>query len=208
PKIAYDFSKPVPAVAEAADSFFKTVLFVGDSRLFGLSIPGAELLASGRVSVSTALNFKYEFGEGTATLAERLDARQFSAIYINMGLNELGWEYPDLFIKAYAELIDVIRETQPDAEIYIDAVFPVSSEVTAKTSYLDNKKITLYNSLLLKLASEKGCRYLDLTEVFADADGNLLEGSTTNGINPTKDYFNKWHAYLKTHTVSKEYYGN
>ncbi|MDO4566672.1 MAG: SGNH/GDSL hydrolase family protein, partial [Oscillospiraceae bacterium] len=210
PVIPYDYSSPVPAIPAVQDSYFADALLLGDSRFtgFGAYMSAGEVLSSSYLTVSNALERECSFGEETATLASRLAARQFGSVYINCGLNELGWEYSSAFIEAYGELVSAVRAAQPEADIYLGGLWHLSAETAAATSYHSDARIDEYNALILSLASSEGCYFLDFGEIFEDASGAQLEDVTTNGINPTEGQFNTMYEYLKTHTVSKEYYGN
>lgn len=210
PYIPYDYSAPAPAITAVSDSYFADALFVGDLRFAELAedMTSAELLLSGGVTAANALEREFTFGEGTATLAARLAARQYGSIYLAFGPNELGWGYPSEFINAFTELITAVRASQPEADIYICGLWPFSDENAAAVEYHSAARVKEYNSLLLTLARDTRNPFLDLAEVFSDADGGQTEGSTTDGFIPTEEYSDKLYQYLKTHTVSKEYYGN
>ncbi len=210
PYIKYDYSAPAPAIAAVSDSYFADTLLVGDLRFAELAedMTSAELLLSGGVTASNALERSFTFGEGEATLASRLAARQYGSIYLAFGPNELGWGYPSEFINAFTELISAVRAAQPAADIYICGLWPFSDENAAAVEYHSAERVKEYNSLLLSLARDTGCPFLTLAEVFSDTDGSQIEGSTTDGFIPTEEYSDKLYQYLKTHTVSKEYYGN
>ena len=212
PRRSYDYSKPVPEIAAVDDSYFIDSLVIGDSRSQGFSLYGvmgnAEILASGSVNITGVLERSFEYADGTATLAQRLEAKPFSSIYISLGLNELGWEYPDMFIDAYASLIDAIRAKQPLADIYIESIIPLSAEKSASADYFSKERVGQYNTKLLALAQQKQVYYLSVEDVFIDGSGYMKSEATSDGINPARDYFNIWYDYIKTHTVSKEYYGN
>ncbi len=212
PRRSYDYSKAVPEIPAVAESYFADSLMLGDSRCQGFTLYGVmnstEILASGSVSVSSAMTKEFSFGDGSATLASRLDAKPFGSIYLSLGLNELGWQYPEVFIDEYSALIDAIRAKQPLADIYIESIIPLSAEKSASADYFSKERVAQYNALLLDMAQKKSAYYLNVQEVFIDGSGYMKAEATSDGINPARDYFDIWYDYLKTHTVSKEYYGN
>lgn len=209
----YDYAAPVPENAEVADAYFTDALLVGDSRTggmtyYGVGVTNADILASVNANISSALTYAYAFGDGTKTLEARLGEKTYSAIYLNFGLNELGWQYPDAFISAYGELIDTIKQKQPLTMIYIESILPVSANQSNSSEFFTNARIESYNALLLSLAAQKKVYFVDVASAYKDESGCLPSAYTTDGINLNKDYFDIWQKYLKTHTVSKELYTN
>lgn len=66
---------------------------------------------------------------------DALKATDFSKVYIMLGINETGWAYSSTFAQKYGEIIDAIREIDPDASIYVQAIMPVSQKVSSTHSY-------------------------------------------------------------------------
>ena len=60
------------------------------------------------------------------TAAEALRQADYGKVYIMLGMNELGWVYESVFADEYGKIIDVIRESHPGAEIYVQSIIPVS----------------------------------------------------------------------------------
>lgn len=205
----YDYSKPVPAVSAAPDSYFGNCLFVGDARLAGFSLYGvmqdADILASGSASVDKA--FSMDFGGGV-TLDAKLTGTQYTAVYLSLGLNELGWNYADTFIEYYGALVDAVRAKQPSARIYVQLITPVSSAKDGNPSYINNTRIESYNALIRQMAEEKEIYYLDLSVALCSEDGYLLSSLNTDGMSFNRDGVEAWYEYLKTHYVQKENYSN
>lgn len=208
----YDYAKPVPQSAEAADSYFDNALFVGDARLQAFELysilPGADILAGSAVNVSNAMTYEFGFKGGVTTLGGLLASRSYSSVYITMGLNELGWESTDAFIQSYAVLIGEIQRLQKDAVIYLHLIVPVSSSPKGIPSYITNERIETYNALIRGKAAETKVYYLDLSEVLCDENGTLSSGYTSNGIHFNQNGVTAWYEYLKTHIVEKELYRN
>ncbi|MEG0913252.1 MAG: GDSL-type esterase/lipase family protein [Oscillospiraceae bacterium] len=206
----YDYASPVPESEAVPDTYFTDALFLGDSRTLGLSmydaIAGSRTLASGNVSVDTAMSFK--FGDKKVTLPDVLAEKPFSSVYMAYGLNELGWPYMDAFISAYSGLIDQIKAVQPLTTIYVEAILPVSANKNAASEYFNNKNIDAHNEALLKMCAKKKVYFVDLNAAYKDESGVLPAGSTSDGINLNTDCFDIWCSYLKTHTVKKEFYTN
>lgn len=135
------------------------------------------------------------------TVMDALASTSFSKVYIMLGINETGWVYDDIFIEKYGEIIDGIREINPDAVIYVQSILPVSNEVSNTHSYIKNEKISTYNQLLQEMAEEKDVYYLNVAEAVAASDGSLPEDAATDGIHLKKEPCQTWLNYLREHTV-------
>ena len=204
----YDFSAPVPESSSVEDSYFDDAVFIGDSRTEGL------ILNTG-LSNTTAYAYKglmvdtvftkpvINQGGQKRTVMDALKSTQFSKVYIMLGINETGWVCSQTFQSKYGDIIDSIREINPNAIIYVQGIMPVSNKVSSTHSYITNTKITEYNLLLRELAEDKQVCYVDTENALASADGSLPADAATDGIHLVKDYCEKWLDYLKTHTASQ-----
>lgn len=114
------------------------------------------------------------------------------------GLNELGWDYPSVFKEDYGKVIDAVRQRQPNAKIYIQSLLPVSAAASQKnTNNVNNPRIREYNALLKELAQEKKVVYLDVASALQDAQGNLPDEASADGIHPNIAYCHRWVDYIR-----------
>lgn len=202
------FVSTVAQSAAVSDSYFDDALFIGDSRtedfMLYSGLPNATSYAKASLSVSTAFTKDVITAPsgGKKTVVEALNFKQFKKVYIMFGINELGWNYPNLFIEKYAELIDAVKKAQPNAIIYIQAIIPVSAERSAKDVIYNNTRIAQYNNLIYEMAQEKQVYFIDPGSAMVDETGALPADASSDGIHPSKAYCEIWVEYLKTHTVS------
>lgn len=101
---------------------------------------------------------------------ELLEQNTYAKVYVMFGVNELGYGDDQAFYDTYGQFLDQIRQLQPDAVLYLQAIIPVNEEVAKKydgRAYVTNAKITEYNTLLRQLAEEKQVVYLDLASALA-----------------------------------------
>ena len=192
------------------DSYFEDACFIGDSRTQGLLLfagPGnATDFTSKGLNISQVFNSQtVELGKQKYTVNDALGMRQFGKVYIMLGVNELGWTYPQVFVDQYGDLIDRIKETSPDADIFVQSILPVSAARSAKGDYVNNDRIAEYNAMLKDLCREKGAAYLNVQEAVEDENGCLPADATTDGVHLNKTYCLKWLDYLKTHTDAASY---
>jgi len=211
PPVYYDYSVPVPLSTSVEDSYFSDVLMIGDARVAGFPLfgylPKADCLASEGISVDKIKDYNFDVNGISRTLREQLASKPYKAIYIQVGLNELGWENNAAFYKSYSELVEIIKNAAPGASIYLQGIIPITSGKSGSPSYLTNEKIAESNSLIKQIAEEKKVYYLDVTEGMSNGTGVLLSGyAASNGLSLTREGYNKWIEYLKTHVVDKEKY--
>ena len=206
---AYDFSQPVPESETVDNSYFADAVFLGDSRTEGLIINTGLVepttyaykgLMVDTVFTEPVVNYN---GSKIAVM-DALKNTSFSKVYIMFGINETGWLYDSYFVDKYEEIIDEIREINPDAIIYIQEILPVSAEVSDTHSYISNERIEELNLLLKDIADRKQVYYVDTVTAVSDSYGNLPDEAATDGIHLTRDYCEKWLEYLKSHTVQPD----
>ena len=86
---------------------------------------------------------------------------------------------------------------------------PIEPEKAQKTNpawWLNNDRVANYNTILQQVCAEEGAVYLNVQEALVDENGVLPKEGTTDGIHFTKSWYQKWYAYLKTHTVDPDAY--
>jgi lysophospholipase L1-like esterase len=105
------------------------------------------------------------------------------------------------FSRLYGELIDKIHSDFPESILYVQSIFPVTGWYAEKDNGIDNEKVVAYNKLLLDLANEKGCYYLDVHSALVNENGVLPDDMSPDGIHLNAPHYQKWFHYLKTHTV-------
>ena len=141
-----------------------------------------------------------EFVDAYAADIDRIHDRKLDAL---ADIAEEAHGQSLLVFYSYRHDIDRIREIQPDCDIYLMTLFPVTAEQEAKGSYVNNRAIADLNSCIRYLAAEKGVYLLEVDSVLTDADGNLPEESSFDGIHLTPEACKLWRQYLDTHTVQK-----
>ena len=207
-KTGYDYSKPVPESAAVDDSFFDGAVFIGNSRTEGFMLyagpSNAQYLTSIGLMVNTAFTKNNIAVNGKKIpVMDALATMTFSRVYIMLGLNELGWVYPSVYQEYYGRIIDRIREINPEADIYIQSILPVSEEKSASSEWENNARINEYNQLLMELAQQKQVYYVNVAEAVADDSGALPADSAYDGIHLKPNPCKLWLEYLKTHTVKE-----
>jgi len=199
-------SAVVPLCAEADASYFADAAFVGDSLTQGLQlydILDTNVIANKGINLQTIYNAdKIRVAEGYTSVFAELERIQPNKIYIQLGMNDIAWRSEGDFIRLYGELIDNLKNAHPSATLYIQSIFPVTGWYSQEDNGINNNKVNAYNALLMDLVAEKGCHYLDVHSALIDANGELPNESSPDGIHLNAPYYKTWFNYLKTHVVS------
>jgi hypothetical protein len=189
---------------EVDDEWFSDAAFIGDSLTHGLSLYGGlktpDYYYSTGVSLYSVNTAEFETPSGPDTkLCDALTKNRYGKIYILLGINQLG-SNTDRYYADYAALIDTIRAYQPEAEIYLQSILPVSRVKDAGSTVFTKDRVLLFNEVIKKLAIEKNTKYVNIHERFADENGFLPAEKTWDGVHLNSVCYEDWVGYLKTHT--------
>lgn len=183
--------------------FNEKVAFIGDSRTQGL------LMYTGLndvidysyigLMVDTAISKEFVKGKNgeKITILEDMQKRDLDTVYIMLGVNELGWSYSEVFVSKYKELIQKIKSVQPDCEIILQSIIPITKSRSDSDNIFNNKNINKYNKLIQQIAIDENVTFLNVGATLADKNGNLPEEASSDGIHVDVDYCEKWLDYLK-----------
>lgn len=193
----YNYNNEVPLSSAVDISYFSDAIFIGDGLTGGFAIN----------SGCNAAGFFHKNGALCATIltAETLtalDGLSFNKVYIMIGVNEVMGT-SSTFKSNYSTLIDTIRAKNPNATIYIQSILPVVGEF--KNEYgtvVTNDQIQVQNNVLRKLAAEKHCFYVNVRDVFVNADKTFKTELYSSDIYLKPEANAVWLNYLCTHTVA------
>lgn len=206
-------SKPDEAPSEAssepesepAEPEIQLVL-VGDSRTQGLQLGSdatdVDFLADRGMNVSqVTTEEKFPLKDGSyGTVADVVAEKAYRQAVLMFGLNELGWIYESGFIEEYREAAKGLQAVQPNIEIYIHGILPVTTERSGEGDEFNNERIASRNLLLSQMAEEEGWHYIAPPGVLCGEDGALLAEATTDGIHVTGPYCQLWMDEIRKQT--------
>lgn len=208
----YDYTRPAPETAEN-EAFFENAIIIGDTRVVQL-LPTynigtfSKVLYGTAINVSNALTYDCVDADGVEqTFASALTERSYGKVYICLGLNELGWSYPEVFEEDYDALIDEIKRLQPAASIFLLNIVPVD-EAKYSNNYIKNSRIKEYNDMIMSVAQKHSAYCVDCCSGMSDASGSLNGSYSSNGFYINETGGQAWWKYLATHTVDPEDYEN
>ncbi len=192
-------------------TYFGDALFLGDSRTVGLCEYGtlkenASFLAKESVNVYNVLDQELRFVDSSgetwsATVEEILRDYSYGKVYVALGVNELGIGTTYMYYEKYRELLELIREYQPDALIYIQGIMHVSQEKSSSDSCRNNTVISQRNGAISTLANGRDIFYIDMNPYVCDNNGDLLPDLSGDGIHLKASAYENWDRFLMENAV-------
>lgn len=194
-----------PSAPVKPEDPFTNALFIGDSRTVGIAeysgITEADFFAFTGMSVYTA--FKKESAVGSwqkgTLLADALQARQYDRVYLMLGVNELGYNFQKT-VERYGEMVQQIRELQPDAYLILEASLHVTKKRSDTDATFNNSNIDRMNQAQAAFADGEHIFFIDVNPVFDDETGALNQDYTFDNTHPYGKYYSKWADWLRENT--------
>lgn len=211
----YEFGTPLEESEAAEDAAFEKAVFLGGSRTEGLQFfgglkKGTYLCARGMTvfQVNSPNWAVFDMGGEKATMIEALRAADCNAVYIMLGVNELGYPAKS-YESGLGKFIDMVLEAQPDAVVYLQLLPPVNDEVARRSGladYINNTRLNSFNEAIVRVAKEKKVLLLNVPEVYRDEAGSLPAELTSDGCHFKAAGYARWVDYLRSHRMDPECY--
>ena len=192
-------------------TYFSDALFIGDSRTVGLceygSLKGtAAFLAKESVNVYNVLDKELWYTDHDeeawdSTVEDALSKEQYGKIYVALGVNELGIGTTYMYYEKYRELLELIREYQPDALIFIQGIMHVSYEKSSSDSCRNNTVIYQRNCAISTLANGRDIFYIDMNPYVCDENGDLYDDLSGDGIHLKAFAYENWDRSLMENAI-------
>lgn len=191
---------------EVDNDYFSNACFIGDSRMEGLYFYGdlreADFYYKAGVTVYDIMSKKLACnGDGGEEITSALSRKQYSHIYMMVGVNELGDKNPDEYAKAYSDDIATIRSLQPNAIIFIIGMMHVTTAYSNSSDVFNNDNIDARNTAVAALANGKDIFYLDMNECVDDGNGGVIGDYSFDGVHLKAEYYKLWTEWMKAHGV-------
>ena len=201
-QVKTDIKELVEATKEAQEAYYKDAVFIGDSRTQGLQINAGlknpDFFAGRGLNVKNARTEKVvKNAKGqSVTVVEALKDKKYKKVYICYGINELGWPYPNIFADEYKKTIEAIKEIQPNAEIVVCGILPVTEKKSKSDKIFNMKNVNKFNKVIKEMAEGIKATYVDLSPAVADKKGYLPKGVTPDGVHMDREYCKRILAYI------------
>ena len=137
---------------------------------------------------------------GFKGLRNLLKGMQFGKIYIMFGINECGYPTSSCANK-YKEVVEEIREYQPDAIIYLQSICYVTQKKEQKDPTFSTANLKEKNETIKALANDVDIFYLEVNDCMNDGTDHLPSEYTGDGVHLKASYYSLWHQYLLEHAI-------
>ena len=169
-----------------AETYFKNVYFIGDSRTNALKLYG---VPQDHIFAEDGLNHERALTAECVRLDDRKivsipDAVMITApkiMIINFGINGASFWGKDEFIEKYETLVDTLLERSPNSIVVIESILPVSLGYEQKEGGCSNEKIDELNDALYEMAKEKGFYYMATNEAMKNDYNDLVDNYHDGG---------------------------
>lgn len=205
----YDYAAPVPYSEDADDSYYNSTLFAGDSRMGSLYLYGTHKNA--QIEYVTSLNLllidtmPLDNHEDGATLMDVLQSTDKKNIYLLFGINEIRNQNFDAFNAEYQDIVNMLRQNDPDVNIYIILSYH-PRQVSGLSDDQLSAQLQMMNGGLIDLAMNNHVYYLDTDNGLDDDGGKIREEFVFDGLHFNPEGAHAFEDYIAKHTVRSENY--
>ncbi len=190
-----------PPVVILDESWFDDALFIGDSRTVGLQtyarLGNADYFCDVGMNVfnvRTSYVKDYNFSE--TTLQKLLEKKTYGKILICLGLNEAGYPY-DNVMAGYKQLIDLVREKQPEAVIILQSVMTVTEKKANSGKIFTLENLAKINEGILGFVDGEMIQHIDVNAWIADENGYLPGDLSFDGVHLIADGYANWSQWFR-----------
>ncbi len=117
-------------------------------------------------------------------------------VFVLGGINGLRDYNVTTRLKEYKDLLKKLRETVPNATIYVQSVLPISTQ--KQKEICQNQTIVEFNKELRKLCDEKKMIFVDLFSVY-QKEGSLNPQHSNDGVHLVKESYDIWADAIKNY---------
>lgn len=172
--------------------YFEDSVFMGDSLMEPLSL----------YDFLPPVNVVARMGRNTSTAHEDLkDLKKVAPVRIFMmyGMNDLTiWGDEGEFKESYLNLINKVREIQPNSEIVLLSILPVTDAASKRQPVLSKDRISEYNEVIKEIAEENSLIFLDVTSLITSND--IYE---PDGVHVKAVFYGRFLDYIKAEFISR-----
>ncbi len=191
---------------ESKEIFEGNALFIGDSRTVGLmeyaDIEDADFFCTEGMSVFNIYKKTVSVADvGRVSINDLLNNKKYDRIYVMLGINELGYK-SSYTVSKYKELMELIKASQADSKIFIQANLHVTKSRSDSDKVINNSAINHLNTELSKLADGDRIFYIDANVLFDDNSGGLSVDKSIDSAHLYAKYYYEWGKWIALQTDS------
>lgn len=118
-----------------------------------------------------------------------------SKVFIMAGTNDLVHISLEKYEQRYIKLLDAVRDSIPNAKIYIQSVIPSNHSMRKTTA--PNSKVQEANKIAERLCQEYGITFVNIYDAYIDDKNELKKDFTRDGIHLHPQSYDKWADIIK-----------
>lgn len=194
------------------DKYFSDAAFIGDSRTLGLyDYSGWGKIADFYCESGFSL---YQWTQGATVTCQNtgkkvdlktaLKNKTYGKLYLMIGMNDLGYGNSEKYAQWLSQMVEMLKETQPQAVIYLMGNLHMSKEKNDMATEFNNVNVNDKNVSMASLADGITSFYLDCNPIFTDKDGYLKAELTFDGCHLYGYEYKAWTDFIKEHAVKKD----
>lgn len=187
-----------PTTTQKDPSSYK-IAMIGDSlvaTLAGYEVNSNRIDYYGKVNLNVYTVFQKKISGSSRYVIDEISARGYDKVIIHLGINEVSYDN-SIWGAQYGKVIDAVKQRAPGAEIYCDAILPISAAASAKNQFgCNNAAILRKNEIIRQTAQQKGVHFVDAGVLLRNADGVLPAGAASDGIHLNYAYCETWTNWL------------
>ena len=189
------------------ESYLRETVFLCDSTLYRLKRNLAEpeqIWTGAEFTQTLAYQSTFEildpYDNVERPIREVVSLHKPARMIITPGINGLSFMSFDEVHDEYLDLVTDIKKISPETDLILQSILPMNRDMFRwSNADVDNKKITKANSIILDIAEETGCKYLDTFSVLIGEDGYAKEELFQDGLHPNNDGLQMIMDYINTH---------
>lgn len=97
-------------------------------------------------------------------------------------------------VEQYSELMDALKRSSPNAQIYVHSVLPISKK--REKRICSNRSIKRFNEEIKNIAGEKKLAFIDLFPLY-EKDNSLNEDLTVDGLHLKPQAYEIWNNEIR-----------
>ena len=152
-------------------------------------------------------------GDQTIDILDDMERRVYqynpSKVFLLIGTNDLQHEKSiDEIVDNIKKIVEGIKENRPEAEIYIESIYPVNKTDIEKIDHgmvgiRNNEDIKEINEKVEEYCQKSDLVYIDLYDELDDDEGNLAEDYTEDGLHLSEEGYEVVTEKLKEYLDEK-----
>lgn len=119
-------------------------------------------------------------------------------IFLIIGTNDVSHHLTaDSIATAIVDLVRTIRTESPDTRLYVESILPINNTFGRYKNMKDKEPVIAeINRLIAPQVVALGAKWLDITPLFVDEDGNLRRDLTNDGLHLLGRGYLIWRDFL------------